>query len=146
MATAADALAPLPNRIEPRWWTGTAPIASELFTIDRAGQPITAADLEPGSELARDMNRMFDETGIVLVTNTGLTDLATMRRIARHVITAEMDYTGGANPRDSLEENIYEVGALAAVSPRDGLHFPQYPGARVPRPQGHARQGRDVRV
>jgi hypothetical protein len=111
MATAADALAPLPNRIEPRWWTGTAPIASELFTIDRAGQPITAADLEPGSELARDMNRMFDETGIVLVTNTGLTDLATMRRIARHVITAEMDYTGGANPRDSLEENIYEVGA-----------------------------------
>ena len=140
MATAADALAPLPNRIEPRWWTGAAPIAAELFTIDRAGRPITEADLDPGSALACEMNRMFDETGLVLVTNTGLTDLPTMRRIAQHVITAEMNYTGGANLVTGVDINPYLPREAAALLEADGktgiVTLKEGSGEALPLPDG----------
>lgn len=104
-------MAPLPNIIEPRWWTGEPALAPESFTIDCSAFAMNDSDFEPGSELARQMKAVFDETGLVYLTNTGMTDLQAMRRAATLVIENEMRYEGGANPRDDLEPNVYEVGA-----------------------------------
>ena len=103
--------APLPNVIEPRWWTGEPALAPDAFTIDCSSYRMDDAGLSPGSELALRMNELFDDVGLVYLTNTGLDDLQVMRRAARLVMEQEMRYAGGANPRDSIEPNVYEVGA-----------------------------------
>ena len=102
---------PLPDIIEPRWWTGELPVAPESFTIDCSGMRLDEATLARGGELDQRMNALFDEVGLVYLTNTGLTDLAHMRRAARRVMHNEMRYEAGANPRDNIEPNVYEVGA-----------------------------------
>ena len=104
-------LRPLPNLIEPRWWTGTPALPPEAFTIDCADYAMDASDLDRDGELATRMNRLFDEIGVVYLVNTRLTDLQTMRRFAKLVVENEMRYKGGANPRSDLEPNVYEVGA-----------------------------------
>ena len=104
-------LQPLPGVIEPRWWEGTPALPAESFTIDCSGYAMDAGDLDRNGELARRMNTMFDETGLVYLVNTHLTDLPTMREFAKLVIEHEMRYKGGANPRDSLAKSVYEVGA-----------------------------------
>lgn len=102
-------LAPLDQVIEPAWWTGTAPIDSATFTID--ARDFDVADLSHDSELGRAVRRVFDQVGLVHVTNTGLGELADMRLIAKLVIDAEMVYEGGSNPRDNIAPNVYEIGA-----------------------------------
>ena len=57
------------------------------------------------------MRETFDRVGLVHLTNTGLTDLVDMRAVAKLVIDAEMPYDGGANPRDNIAPNVYEIGA-----------------------------------
>lgn len=104
-------MAPLPDVIEPRWWTGEPALAPESFTIDCTGYRMDDADLSPGSELAERMNDIFNDVGLVYLTNTGLRDLQLMRLAAKLVIDKEMRYEGGANPRNDLEPNVYEVGA-----------------------------------
>lgn len=111
MSTAPDRFAPLPGVIEPRWTYGDEVLPVESYTIDAAAYAMDERDLQPDSELAARMNRMFDETGLVWLQNTGLTRLQDMRRFAKLVVANEMRYEGGANPRDDLEPNIYEVGA-----------------------------------
>jgi alpha-ketoglutarate-dependent taurine dioxygenase len=111
MSTSVDMMQPLPGAIEPRWWTGEPALDPETFTIDCAGFAMDESDLDPDGSLARRMNRLFDEIGLVYLVNTRLTDLQAMRRFARLVIDKEMRYKGGANPRDDLEPNVYEVGA-----------------------------------
>lgn len=111
MSTSADMLQPLPGVIEPRWWTGTPALPAESFTIDCSGYAMDAGDLDRDGELARRMNAMFDETGLVHLVNTRLTDLSSMREFAKLVVEHEMRYKGGANPRDSLAKSVYEVGA-----------------------------------
>jgi hypothetical protein len=61
------------------------------------------------------MRETFDRVGLVHLTNTGLTDLVDMRAIAKLVIDAEMPYDGGANPRDNIAPNVYEIGAPLAA-------------------------------
>ncbi len=111
MSTAADALQPPHGVIEPRWWTGTSALPSASFTIDCTDIAMNEADLRPDSELAERMVRTFDEIGLVYLVNTGLTDLQAMRDFAKLVVEREMEYEGGANPRDLLMPNVYEVGA-----------------------------------
>jgi len=101
---------PLPDIIEPRWWTGTPARPLEDFTIDCNGQ-LDAAELNKGSDLDRRMNRFFDTVGLVYLRNTGLTALQDMRRAAKLVLANEMRYEAGANPRGNLEPSVYEVGA-----------------------------------
>lgn len=104
-------LVDLPERApEPRWWTGTAPIDAESFVIDCAGMDINAAQ-EPDSDLGRLMRETYDRVGLVHLVNTGLTELSEMRSLARHVLPTDMEYRGGANPRDRLQPNVYEIGA-----------------------------------
>lgn len=102
---------PLPDLIEPRWWTGTPPVAPDTFTIDCTDLVLDDAALTRGSELGDRMNTLFDDIGLVYLTNTGLTDLADMRRAAKLVMENEMRYEAGANPRNDLAPNVYEVGA-----------------------------------
>jgi hypothetical protein len=111
MSTAIDSLKPLPGVIEPRWWTGTPALPPESFTIDCSEYTMGSEDLRPESDLAVRMNEVFDRIGLVYLTNSGLSDLQTMRGFAKLVIEDEMRYMGGANPRDDLEANVYEVGA-----------------------------------
>ncbi len=112
MALVEDSeLAPLPDVVEPVWWSGTAPLDAAEYSIDCSDLRMDDGDLTPGSELARLMNDTFDRVGLVHLTNTGLTRLADMRAAARLVIADEMRYDGGANPRDNIEPNVYEVGA-----------------------------------
>jgi hypothetical protein len=111
MSTSIDVMRPLPGVIEPRWWTGKSALPPAAFTIDCAGLAMDDTDLDPQGPLARHMNRIFDDIGLVYLVNTRLTDLQMMRRFARLVIDKEMRYKGGANPRDDLEPNVYEVGA-----------------------------------
>ncbi|WP_040494539.1 TauD/TfdA family dioxygenase [Ilumatobacter nonamiensis] len=103
--------APLDDVIEPAWWSGVAPLDRAEFTIDAGDFAMDAADLTADSALARRMQEMFDRVGLVHLTNTGLTDLADMRTAAKFVIDQEMRYEGGANPRDRIAPNVYEVGA-----------------------------------
>lgn len=69
------------------------------------------ADLSPGSELSAKMAAVFEDCGLVYLVNTRLTDLQKMRLAAKLVLENEMYYEAGANPRDNIEPNVYEVGA-----------------------------------
>jgi hypothetical protein len=109
--TAIENMTPLPDTIEPQWWTGEPALPPELFTIDCSEYAMGAADLQANSELSQRMNDTFRDVGLVYLTNTRLTEMRDMRRFANLVIKKEMIYKGGANPRDSLEPNVYEVGA-----------------------------------
>ena len=111
MNTAADISQPLPGVITPRWSVATDVLPPDSYTIDAGEFAMDESDLAPDSALARRMNRTFDDVGLVWLRNTGLRDLRTMRLFGKLVVENEMRYQGGANPRDSLQANVYEVGA-----------------------------------
>ena len=111
MSTAADILKPLPGVIEPRWSLGSMVLPQDSYIIDGSEYAMDESDLAPDSALAERMNKTFDDVGLVWLQNTGLTDLKTMRLFGKLVVENEMRYQGGANPRDNLEANVYEVGA-----------------------------------
>jgi alpha-ketoglutarate-dependent taurine dioxygenase len=111
MSVAADKLKPLPGVIEPRWSLAAEVLPLESYVIDGTDFAMDDSDLVPDSPLAHRMNQAFDEVGLVWLRNTGLEDLRQMRRFGKLVVENEMRYKGGANPRDSLEANVYEVGA-----------------------------------
>ena len=102
---------PLAGVIEPRWWPGAEVIPADSYMIDGSEYRFDDAPVDPDSSLAERMNKAFDEVGLVWVRNTGLRDLADMRRVARLVVDKEMRYQGGANPRGRIEKSVYEVGA-----------------------------------
>ena len=104
-------LAPLPDQLQTRWWTGVPAVDQDRYTIDCASYAMDARDLRPDSELAKRMNETFERTGLVYLTNTRLRDVQQMRLAAKLVMQDEMIYAAGANPRDRLEPNVYEVGA-----------------------------------
>lgn len=103
--------APLPGLVEPSWWRGSAPVDASEYTIDCTDFSMDDADLAYDSELGVLMRRTYDRVGLVHLTNTGLSDLAKMRDAAKLIIDSEMAYDGGANPRDNIEPNVYEIGA-----------------------------------
>ena len=109
--TTAEAFAPLANITEPKWWTGTPAISPDRFVIDGNEYRSNGAPLTPSSALAQRMQETFDDVGLVHVVNTGLDDLQAMRLIATQVLKNERQYEGGANPRKTIEKNVYEVGA-----------------------------------
>jgi hypothetical protein len=111
MSTASELLQPLPDVIEPTWWNGTPALAPDSFTIDCSRYSMDDADLDLNGALATEMKQRFHNIGLVYLVNTGLDDLQRMRQFARLVVEKEMIYQGGANPRDSIEANVYEVGA-----------------------------------
>jgi len=107
--------APLANLVQPAWWSGTAPLDPAEFTIDCSEFAVDTHDIQHDSELGRRMREVYDRVGLVHLTNTGLTDLVDMRSAAKLIIDAEMPYDGGANPRDNIAPNVYEIGAPLAA-------------------------------
>ncbi|MFW2332827.1 TauD/TfdA family dioxygenase [Ilumatobacter sp.] len=97
--------------IEPRWWTGSPAVDPSRYRIDCSEFVMDADDLRPDGELATRMRTTFRDVGLVHLTNTGLVEHSDMRAFAKLVVDAEMPYRAGANPRDVLEPNVYEVGA-----------------------------------
>ncbi len=102
-----------PALIEPRWWTGSPATDPDTFTID-------ASTLQ-GAALRRAIRETFARVGLVHVVDTGLArdgvgDLDAMRELARTVIGPIGRYDGGANPRDHIAPNVYEVGAPLEAS------------------------------
>ena len=83
----------------------------DAYQIDCSAYTMGDEDLDPASELARRMRETFHDVGLVHLVNTRLTEVGQMRLFAKHVMQQEMDYKGGANPRDALEPNVFEIGA-----------------------------------
>lgn len=104
-------LSPLTDLVPQRFWTGTSFHQPERYEIDCSQFAMTDADLSIDGPLAQQMRATYDAIGLVVLRNTGLTDVATMRSFARLVLSTEMSYEGGANPRDRIEGNVYEIGA-----------------------------------
>jgi hypothetical protein len=112
MTVLGDAeLRPLDNLIEPRWWTGAPATDPARFTIDAADHRMIDGRPDFLGDLPVRMREVFADVGLVHVVNTGLREHSDMRALAATVIDAEMNYDGGANPRDRIEPNVYEVGA-----------------------------------
>jgi hypothetical protein len=101
----------LDDIIIPQWWADSSPfLAPATYQVDCGGS-LTAEDLQLGSSLSQSVQAMYDEVGIVHVVNTGLSEFSDMRKIAKMAMQNEMKYEAGANPRDSLADNVFEVGA-----------------------------------
>jgi hypothetical protein len=111
MNAAESFITPLPDLIEPRWWTGKPAVQDSDYVIDCSEYAMDEACLEIGGELDRRMNETFHRIGLVHLINTNLTDMQLMRKAAMLVIKTQVDYKGGSNPRNTLQPNVYEVGA-----------------------------------
>ena len=61
----AETFAPLPDLLEPRWWTGTPALSPETFIINGNEYRTAGEPLEPSAELEARMQAMFDEVGLV---------------------------------------------------------------------------------
>ena len=107
----SDTLIPRSNVIEPRWWTGLPAVDPAEYQIDASSYDIPGEVADHDGELARRMRSTFERVGLVHVVRTGRVDHAEMRSIAKLVLDAEMPYRAGANPRDVLAPNVYEIGA-----------------------------------
>jgi len=57
-------------------------------------------------------DQTLKEQGVVRLTNTGLRDVSHMRNYAEAIVKDGMQkYEGGANPREGIIDNVFEVGA-----------------------------------
>lgn len=91
-------------------------IPIEKFTIDCSSYNLGPS---PDAEIKDRMEEMYDKMGVVRLTNTGLTEVDHMKNYAQVVVKEPMEYEGGANPREGIQKNVYEVGA-----PNDAwLHY-----------------------
>jgi len=93
--------------IQPVFQMQEEPLDKSLFTIDCTGYDMTVEQ----PEIVERMHQVFQDVGLVYLTNTGLTELQDMRKYAKIILQDEVVYTGGANPRKPIEQNVYDVGA-----------------------------------
>eukprot|EP00012_Vannella_robusta_P002311 CAMPEP_0206190286 /NCGR_PEP_ID=MMETSP0166-20121206/4664_1 /ASSEMBLY_ACC=CAM_ASM_000260 /TAXON_ID=95228 /ORGANISM="Vannella robusta, Strain DIVA3 518/3/11/1/6" /LENGTH=392 /DNA_ID=CAMNT_0053606345 /DNA_START=1520 /DNA_END=2698 /DNA_ORIENTATION=- len=95
----------------PRWWKKDNVLDPKTYMIDGKGK-LSRDDLHPSSSLTQEMIEKYENVGLVYVVNTGIeNDLEFQRDIARIIMTEETVYEGGANPRNKVEANVYDVGA-----------------------------------
>lgn len=80
----------------------------EKFTIDCSEYE---PDIAPSPELEERMQDMYKTVGAVRLTNTRLKDITAMNNYGRVIVKSPMKYEGGANPREGIAPNVYEVGA-----------------------------------
>ena len=97
-ATGLD-LAPLNDLISQQFWTGTSYHLPEVYEVDCSDFEMNDSDLRPDSELALRMRDTFDSVGLVVLRNTRLTSVASMRKFAQILVDAEMVYEGGGQPK-----------------------------------------------
>jgi len=91
----------------------------EDFSIDCRPYNLKSPNAWTQAELFDRMRSNFKKYGVVRLTKTGLTEAAEMSTYARTVVPKSMKYEGGANPREGIIHNVFEVGA-----PNDAwLHY-----------------------
>ena len=102
------------NVVKCRWWTGSYDhvIDPSKFIIDCGGK-VSKDDLKPNSLLCQEMNEKYNDIGVIHVQNTGLTNMNDQRTLAKFIMTDEIEYEGGANPRTRTGDlgNVYDIGA-----------------------------------
>lgn len=98
----------------PRWWTGRydAVMDPSKFLVDGGGN-LGKEDLKASSWIGQEILEKYKAVGLVHVHNTGLTDMADQRELARILMGNETEYEGGANPRGRNSDlgNVYDIGA-----------------------------------
>jgi hypothetical protein len=98
-----------PPAIVPKFWTGKDAVPRDRFTIDCS--PYRPEET-PCPELKDRMQKTFKEQGACLLKNTRLKDPVHMSNYAQAMINNGMKtYQGGANPREGIIDNVFEVGA-----------------------------------
>eukprot|EP00545_Synedropsis_sp_CCMP1620_P009566 CAMPEP_0119032870 /NCGR_PEP_ID=MMETSP1176-20130426/42270_1 /TAXON_ID=265551 /ORGANISM="Synedropsis recta cf, Strain CCMP1620" /LENGTH=377 /DNA_ID=CAMNT_0006989289 /DNA_START=542 /DNA_END=1675 /DNA_ORIENTATION=+ len=97
----------------PRWWSGRYDVIDPARFIVKGGGHLGEADLSPHSSIGQEIRAKYEDTGLVYVTNTGLTDVAHQRDLAKIIMGQETEYEGGANPRGRATDlgNVYDIGA-----------------------------------
>lgn len=100
--------------IVPTYWTGVEDevIPYSEYSIDCSKYDMSTPTSNP--ELVQRMHEMFEKTGLVLLTNTGLTEYVQMHPWAEVIVSEGMtEYKAGANPRNSVSElvNVFDTGA-----------------------------------
>lgn len=100
------------NPIVPKMWTGTAPIADNIYTIDVTNENMIDGPSK-NPDLVAKILKQFDEVGLVLLRGQPeLGDnLHIMRDWAQVCMPGLAKYEGGANSRHGKIANVYEVGA-----------------------------------
>lgn len=93
--------------IVPKFFLREEVLDRTLFEIDCQGYDMTKTH----EVLEAQMHQTFKDVGLVVLKNTGLTQLQDMRKWAKIILQHEVVYTGGANPRKAIEPNVYDVGA-----------------------------------
>ena len=119
--TPSSILQPNQDVVICRWWTGEYVIDPERFIVNGQGN-ISKDDIHnPKSLLRQEVLEKFEDTGLVHVQNTGLTDMGDQRCLARILMGNETEYEGGANPRGRTSDlaNVYDIGAPLEA----GLHY-----------------------
>ena len=94
----------VPGIIEPQWWTGENAIDLAAFTVN-------ATTFSKVAGLLEHVRTTYQQLGIARITNASHLHPPALRALALAVMEGGMDYEAGANPRDELEPNVYEVGA-----------------------------------
>lgn len=100
--------------IVPAYWKAENLIPEHKYTIDCMKYDLAnKVDMEgkvniPKSLIER-VKAMYDSVGLVHLINTGLTETETMRQLSKIIIKNPMTYKAGANSRDGIIENVYEV-------------------------------------
>jgi len=107
-----------PN-IVPAFRRGQDAVPLEEFSIDCRPYNLKTPNAWTQAELFDRIKTNFDKYGVVRLTKTGLADIKDMSKYARTVVKKQMKYEGGANPREGIIDNVFEVGA-----PNDAwLHY-----------------------
>jgi len=105
-----------PPQVIPHFREETDFVPVEKFTIDCSEYKL---DSTPDPELRERMEEMYKDVGVVRLTNTRLRDVEHMKNYASVIVKEPMPYEGGANPREGIANNVFEVGA-----PNDAwLHY-----------------------
>lgn len=100
----------------PDYWTGEAPIPESEYQIDCSEFNLYGSmDEKIPESLVAKMTDLYERTGLVVLKNTGLTDIGDMKKLVDIIIKDTMTYEGGANSRRSVEtpaaKNVYDTGA-----------------------------------
>lgn len=102
--------------IVPQYWTGSWPstVNPDSFMIDCGGK---APELN--EEFKARMQKAYADNQLVLLKNTGISDLAELKKYVQVCLEDDMKYEGGANSRGKLDPYFYETGAPKAAN----LHY-----------------------
>lgn len=96
-----------------RWWTGSHDVIDPARFRVNGGGMLRREDLHENSLIGQEIQEKYNDTGVVHVQNTGLTDMNDQRLLAQIIMKEQTDYEGGANPRQRAADlgNVYDIGA-----------------------------------